>query len=206
MRDHRKTVETVIFVLDNYDSFTYNLVQYVGELGAEPVVRRNDRVTVQEVLDSEPAGVIISPGPGVPRDAGISVELVTALAQRGVPLLGVCLGHQAIGEAFGGRIVPAERIMHGKTSEVSHHHAGVLRDLPTPFTAMRYHSLVVDRSSMPPDLQITAWTLEDDRGEEIMGLQHQALPIYGVQFHPESVGTPVGYQIVQNFLDMIGPS
>ena len=200
------TGRTLIFVIDNYDSFTYNLVQYVGELGAEPVVRRNDQVTVEELLASEPDGVIISPGPGVPRDAGISVDLVTAVAGRGVPLLGVCLGHQAIGEAFGGRIVPAERIMHGKTSEVSHHHAGVLRDLPTPFTAMRYHSLVVDRSSVPPDLQITAWTLEDDHGEEIMGLQHKTLPIYGVQFHPESVGTPVGHQIVQTFLELVGPS
>ncbi len=190
---------TVIFVLDNYDSFTYNLVQYVGELGAEPVVRRNDQVAVDEVMASEPAGVIISPGPGLPKDAGISVDLVSAAAERELPLLGVCLGHQAIGEAFGGRIVSAERIMHGKTSEISHHHAGVLRHLPTPFTAMRYHSLVVERSSVPPDLQITAWTHE----EEIMGLQHQTIPIYGVQFHPESLGTPLGHQIVQNFLNLV---
>ena len=196
----------MIFVLDNYDSFTYNLVQYVGELGAEPVVRRNNQVTIDDVLASGPAGVIISPGPGVPQDAGISIDLVNVAAAQGLPLLGVCLGHQAIGQAFGGHIVPAEQIMHGKTSEVSHHHAGVLRDLPTPFTAMRYHSLVVDRASVPPDLQITAWTLEEMHSEQIMGLQHQTLPIYGVQFHPESVGTPLGHEIVQNFLTVVGSS
>ena len=196
----------MIFVLDNYDSFTYNLVQYVGELGADPVVRRNDQVTVDEILALGPTGVIISPGPGVPEDAGISLDLVAALAAQGVPLLGVCLGHQAIGQAFGGRIVAAARIMHGKTSEVSHHHAGVLRDLPTPFTAMRYHSLVVDRGVVPRDLQITAWTLEENHTEQIMGLQHKRLPIYGVQFHPESIGTPTGPKIVENFLALVGPS
>jgi anthranilate synthase component 2 len=196
----------MIFVLDNYDSFTYNLVQYVGELGADPVVRRNDQVTVDEILALGPTGVIISPGPGVPEDAGISLDLVNALAAQKVPLLGVCLGHQVIGQAFGGRIVAAAQIMHGKTSEVSHHHAGVLRDLPTPFTAMRYHSLVVDRGVVPRDLQITAWTLEENHTEQIMGLQHKRLPIYGVQFHPESIGTPAGPKIVQNFLALVGPS
>ena len=192
----------MIVVLDNYDSFTYNLVQYVGELGADPVVQRNDAVTVESVVAMDPAGVIISPGPGKPGGAGISVDLVRALAARSCPVLGVCLGHQSIGEAFGGRIVPANRIMHGKTSEVAHHHAGVLRDLPSPLTAMRYHSLVVDRTTLPSDLQITAWTVDDGSGEEIMGVQHQELPIYGVQFHPESVGTPLGQDIVRNFLEL----
>jgi anthranilate synthase component 2 len=147
--------------------------------------------------------VLLSPGPGRPENAGVCPELMAS--RPGIPILGVCLGHQAIGVAFGGRIVRAGSIMHGKTSEVAHHHAGVLRDIPTPFTAMRYHSLVLDRAGLPSDLQITAWTV-DENFEEIMGVQHQELPIYGVQFHPESVGTPLGPQIVKNFLDITGTS
>jgi anthranilate synthase component 2 len=191
----------MIFVLDNYDSFTYNLVQYLGELGAEPVVRRNDQTTVAEVAALEPEGVVISPGPGRPKDAGISVPLIEALAGRR-PILGVCLGHQAVGEAFGGRIVPAERLMHGKTSPVAHAASGVFRGLPSPLTAMRYHSLVVERASLPAELVVTAWT-QPPEGGEVMGLEHRELPVYGVQFHPESVGTAAGKRIVENFLGIV---
>ena len=189
----------MIFVLDNYDSFTYNLVQYLGELGAEPVVRRNDQITVGEVAALEPEGVVISPGPGRPHDAGISVALIETLAGRS-PILGVCLGHQAVGQAFGGHIVPAERLMHGKTSPVIHTADGVFRGLPSPLTAMRYHSLVVEQASLPAELVVTAWTEQPPEGGEIMGLEHRELPIYGVQFHPESVGTQAGKRIVENFL------
>jgi anthranilate synthase/aminodeoxychorismate synthase-like glutamine amidotransferase len=192
----------MIFVLDNYDSFTYNLVQYLGELGAEPVVRRNDQTTVAEVAALEPEGVVVSPGPGRPKDAGISVPLIEALAGRR-PILGVCLGHQAVGEAFGGRIVPAERLMHGKTSPVAHTASGVFRDLPSPLTAMRYHSLVVERADLPAELVVTAWTGQQPEGGEIMGLEHRELPVYGVQFHPESVGTEAGKHIVENFLRIV---
>jgi anthranilate synthase/aminodeoxychorismate synthase-like glutamine amidotransferase len=192
----------MIFVLDNYDSFTYNLVQYLGELGAEPVVRRNDQTTVAEVAALEPEGVVISPGPGRPKDAGISVPLIGALAGRR-PILGVCLGHQAVGEAFGGRIVPAERLMHGKTSPVAHTARGVFRDLASPLTAMRYHSLVVERAGLPAELVVTAWTGQQPEGGEIMGLEHRELPVYGVQFHPESVGTEAGKRIVENFLGIV---
>jgi len=192
----------MIFVLDNYDSFTYNLVQYLGELGAEPVVRRNDQVSVDEVEALGPAGVVISPGPGQPRDAGISVPLIRALAGRR-PVLGVCLGHQAVAEAFGGRIVPAEHLMHGKTSPVAHTAHGVFRSVPSPLTAMRYHSLVVERASLPAELVVTAWTEPTPDGGEIMGLEHRELPVYGVQFHPESIATAAGKQIIQNFLEIV---
>jgi len=192
----------MIFVLDNYDSFTYNLVQYFGALGAEPVVRRNDEIAPADVLALAPAGIVISPGPGVPGAAGISVPLVRAAAAARVPLLGVCLGHQAIGEAFGARVVPAPRLMHGKRSAVRHEGRGVLAGLPSPFVAMRYHSLVVDPASLPDDLEPTAWAADEGWGEELMALRHRSLPVHGVQFHPESIGTPEGMTLLQTFLDM----
>ncbi len=192
----------MILVLDNYDSFTYNLVQYLGELGADPMVRRNDQVTVAEVLGLNPAALVISPGPGVPAAAGISVPLVQALTGK-VPILGVCLGHQAIGEAFGGRIVRADRIMHGKTSPIEHTGAGVFAGLPSPFEAMRYHSLVVDPTSLPKELEVTAWTADRPAGTEIMGLEHRFHPVFGVQFHPESVGTDVGRTLLANFVSLV---
>jgi anthranilate synthase component 2 len=195
----------MILVLDNYDSFTYNLVQYLGELGAEPVVRRNDEITTDDVAALAPDAIVISPGPGHPRDAGISLDLIRRFAQR-QPLLGVCLGHQAIGEAFGGRIVPADRLMHGKTSPVAHTGAGVLADLPDPFDAMRYHSLVIEPASLPRDLEVTAWSADRPRGAEIMGVRHRQAPVFGVQFHPESVGTAVGKRILKNFLAIVGAS
>jgi anthranilate synthase component 2 len=192
----------MILVLDNYDSFTYNLVQYLGELGAEPVVRRNDEITVEDVAALAPDAIVISPGPGQPRDAGISLDLIRRLARR-QPVLGVCLGHQAIGEAFGGRIVPADRLMHGKTSPIAHTGAGVLAGLPDPFEAMRYHSLVIEPASLPPDLEVTAWSADRPRGAEIMGVRHRQAPVFGVQFHPESVGTAVGMRILKNFLTIL---
>jgi anthranilate synthase/aminodeoxychorismate synthase-like glutamine amidotransferase len=190
----------MIFVLDNYDSFTYNLVQYLGELGADPRVERNDATTAEAVLAAGPGGIVISPGPGVPEKAGISVPLVRAAAQAGVPLLGVCLGHQAIAVAFGGRVTRARRLMHGKTSPVRHDGAGVLAGVPSPFTAMRYHSLLVEPGGMPAELVATAWTADGDGEPEIMALQHRERPVHGVQFHPESIGTDVGKRILSNFL------
>ncbi len=195
----------MIFVLDNYDSFTYNLVQYIGELGGEPVVERNDKVTVDDVESLAPAGIVISPGPGVPAGAGISLALVRWFTGR-VPLLGVCLGHQAIGEAFGGRVVRADRLMHGKTSPVEHTGRGIFRGLPSPMTAMRYHSLILDTHALPDDLEVTAWTADRPEGAEIMGVQHRSAPVFGVQFHPESIGTEVGKRLVGNFLDTVARS
>jgi anthranilate synthase component II len=193
----------MIFVLDNYDSFTFNLVQYLGELGADPRVERNDANSADEVLASGPGGIVISPGPGVPEQAGISVDLVRAAARAQVPLLGVCLGHQAIAVAFGGRVTRARRLMHGKTSPVRHDGAGILAGIPSPFTAMRYHSLLVEQANMPADLVPTAWSADGngDGEPEIMALQHRELPIHGVQFHPESIGTDVGKRILGNFLE-----
>jgi anthranilate synthase component 2 len=190
----------VLFVLDNYDSFTYNLVQYLGELGAEVLVERNDALSVADVLARRPQAIVISPGPGVPAQAGIAVPLVRAAAERGIPLLGVCLGHQAIGEAFGGRVVRAARLMHGKTSEVRHEGRGVLAGLPSPFTAMRYHSLVVE--DLPEVLEPVAWSADEGWGAELMAVRHRKSPIHGVQFHPESVGTGSGKAILANFLGM----
>ncbi|MFI5279747.1 MAG: anthranilate synthase component II [Gemmatimonadales bacterium] len=190
----------MILVLDNYDSFTYNLVQYLGELGAEPLVQRNDALTVDSALDSHPTAIVISPGPGMPKDAGISVPLARAASERGVPLLGVCLGHQAIGEAFGGKVVRARRLMHGKASEVRHGGQGILRGLPSPFTAMRYHSLVVDPATLPDALEPLAWSADEGWGSELMALRHRKAPIHGVQFHPESIGTALGKEILKNFL------
>jgi anthranilate synthase/aminodeoxychorismate synthase-like glutamine amidotransferase len=187
-----------VVVVDNYDSFTYNLVQYLGELGAEPIVHRHDAVTVDEVAALAPDAILISPGPGTPRDAGISNDVIRILGPT-VPTFGVCLGHQCIGEVFGGRVVRAERVMHGKTSSVRHDGQGVMAGLPNPFEATRYHSLVVERSSLPDVLEITAET-EDG---VIMGLRHRELPIEGVQFHPESILTSVGKELLTNFLGRV---
>ena len=192
----------MLFVLDNYDSFTFNLVQYLGELGADPRTVRNDALSVDDVLALHPAAVVISPGPGVPGQAGICVPLVRACASSLIPLLGVCLGHQAIGEAFGGRVVRARRLMHGKTSEVAHDGHGILAGLPSPFTAMRYHSLVVE--ALPDELEPTAWSADEGWGRELMAMQHRRLPIHGVQFHPESIGTPAGKALLRNFLATTG--
>ncbi len=192
----------MLFVLDNYDSFTYNLVQYLGELGAEPRVERNDALTVEQVLALTPSAIVISPGPGRPADAGISVPLVRAAAERGIPLLGVCLGHQAMGEAFGGRVSRAGRLMHGKTSEVRHTGVGVLADLPSPFTAMRYHSLVVEQQDLPAELEPIAWSADEGWGEELMAVRHRRRPLHGVQFHPESIGTAEGKRLLGNFLTL----
>ena len=189
----------MLLVLDNYDSFTYNLVQYAGELGAEPVVYRNDALTVEAVLALEPDALVVSPGPCTPREAGISVPLIRAAAGR-VPVLGVCLGHQAIGEAFGGRVIRADRLMHGKTTPVAHRGHPLFEAIPSPFEAMRYHSLVVSPMGLPEELEITAWSDDRSEGAEIMGLAHRSLPVYGVQFHPESVGTAPGKRILANFL------
>jgi anthranilate synthase component 2 len=193
----------MLLVLDNYDSFTYNLVQYAGELGADPVVYRNDALGVDEALALEPAAIVISPGPCTPREAGISVPLVRAAAAAGVPLLGVCLGHQAIGEAFGGDVVRADRLMHGKATMVAHTAHPLFATLPSPFAAMRYHSLVVAPGSLPDALELTAWSDDRPAGSEIMALCHRELPVYGVQFHPESVGTDHGKRILANFLGLV---
>jgi len=189
----------VLFILDNYDSFTYNLVQLFGELGQEPVVYRNDALTVAEVLALKPRAAVLSPGPCTPRDAGILVPLVQALAGK-VPILGVCLGHQAIGEAFGGRVVRADRLMHGKTCQVIHEKDELFEGIPSPLTGMRYHSLVVEPASLPKELVITAWSADRPKDAEIMAMKHRKHPIYGVQFHPESIGTEHGKQLLENFL------
>ena len=190
---------TGVLVIDNYDSFVYNLVQYIGELGASPVVYRHDAVTLAQIEDLDPAAILISPGPGRPEDAGISNAVIERFA--GVtPILGVCLGHQCIGQVFGGTVVRAAQIMHGKTSLVHHGGSGVLAGLPDPFEATRYHSLVVDRASLPDDLEITAQT---DDGT-IMGLRHRRFAVEGVQFHPESILTKAGHQLLANFLAAAG--
>jgi anthranilate synthase component II len=192
----------MLLVLDNYDSFTYNLVQYAGELGADPVVYRNDALSVEAVLDLHPAAIVVSPGPGTPREAGISVPLIRAAAAGRVPVLGVCLGHQAIGEAFGGRVVRADRLMHGKTTPVAHTGHALFRGIPAPCEAMRYHSLVVSPEELPEELEVTAWSDDRAAGSEIMALCHRSLPIYGVQFHPESVATAPGKRLLANFLEL----
>jgi anthranilate synthase component II len=185
----------MLLMIDNYDSFTYNLVQYLGELGEDVKVVRNDEMSVDAVERLAPARIVLSPGPCTPNEAGISLELVHRFAGR-VPILGVCLGHQAIGQAFGGKVVHAKALMHGKVSQIHHSGAGVFRGLPTPFQATRYHSLAIERASCPPELEITAWT-EDG---EIMGVRHRSLPIEGVQFHPESILTEHGHALLANFL------
>jgi anthranilate synthase/aminodeoxychorismate synthase-like glutamine amidotransferase len=191
----------MVFVLDNYDSFTYNLVQYLGELGAEVEVRRNDQVSVSEVEAMRPERIVISPGPCTPHEAGISIELIRRMAGK-APILGVCLGHQAIGEAFGGRVVRAKNLMHGKTSEVEHDGKTIFRGLDTPMTATRYHSLIVAEKGLPGELEITARTHEKDGTDVIMGLRHRQLPVEGVQFHPESVLTSSGKRLIKNFLEI----
>ena len=187
----------MILVIDNYDSFTYNLVHYLNELGAETLVRRNDALTVQEALGLKPEAVLLSPGPCTPDEAGICLPLLRG-APQDLPILGVCLGHQSIGQAYGGEVVRAKSIMHGKTSPIHHNGKGVFKGLPNPFTATRYHSLSVRRESLPDDLEVTAWT---DDGE-IMGFQHKTRPVFGVQFHPESIATEGGHQLLANFLDL----
>ena len=189
----------MIFVLDNYDSFTYNLVQYIGELGEEVEVRRNDQVTVQEIETMRPEKIVISPGPCTPHEAGISIDLIRNFAGK-TPVLGVCLGHQAIGEAFGGRVIRAPYLMHGKTSAVMHDNKTVFQGLPMPMTATRYHSLIVEEKTLPSELEVSAWTTEKDGTRTIMGLRHRNHPIEGVQFHPESVLTDAGKRLVANFL------
>lgn len=188
----------MVFVLDNYDSFTYNLVQYLGALGAEVEVRRNDRISVEEIESLAPARIVISPGPGIPQEAGISMEVVRLFAGR-LPILGVCLGHQAIGAAFGGRVVRAPHLMHGKTSKVEHDGRTVFHGLPSPMTATRYHSLMVAGETLPAELEISAHATEADGSRVIMGVRHRLFQVEGVQFHPESVLTCHGQQIIANF-------
>jgi len=189
----------VVFVLDNYDSFTYNLVQYLGELGAQVEVRRNDEVTIEEIEALHPKRIVVSPGPCTPQDAGISIELIRHFAGK-TPLLGVCLGHQAIGAAFGGEVIRARNLMHGKTSQVEHDGRTIFRGLSSPMTATRYHSLIVSEKDLPSDLEVSAWTSDKDGTRVIMGLRHKKLAVEGVQFHPESVLTDEGKKLVANFL------
>jgi len=189
----------MILVIDNYDSFTYNLVHYLNELGGQTLVRRNDALSVEEALGLKPEAVLLSPGPCTPNEAGICLDLLRA-APDDLPILGVCLGHQAIGQAYGGGVVRAKAIMHGKTSDIRHEGRGVFANLPNPFTATRYHSLAVARETLPDDLEVTAWT---DDGE-IMGFQHKSRPVHGVQFHPESIATAGGHDLLANFLDLAG--
>jgi anthranilate synthase/aminodeoxychorismate synthase-like glutamine amidotransferase len=191
----------MLLVLDNYDSFTYNLVQYAGELGAEPMVYRNDALTTAEALALQPDAILISPGPCTPLEAGISISLIQAAAGR-IPVLGVCLGHQAIGQAFGGEVVRAERLMHGKTTRVAHDGHPLFDGIPSPVEVMRYHSLVVEPGSLPPELQTIAWSSDREPGREIMALAHRSYPVFGVQFHPESVATPEGKRLLANFLEL----
>ena len=185
-------------MIDNYDSFTYNLVQYLGELGARVETVRNDAVTVDDIREMGPEGIVISPGPCTPNEAGISMEVILGLGNR-IPILGVCLGHQCIGQAFGGKVVRADRIMHGKTSLIYHRSQGVFTGLPQPFEATRYHSLVVEKQTIPECLAVMAWT-EYEGGHEIMGLKHRTFPVEGVQFHPESILTRSGKDLLRNFL------
>jgi anthranilate synthase/aminodeoxychorismate synthase-like glutamine amidotransferase len=191
----------LILVVDNYDSFTYNLVQYLGELGADPVVRRNDQISVDDVAELEPEAIVLSPGPGIPSEAGITIDIVKRFGAR-VPTLGVCLGHQAIGEAYGGSIVRARQLMHGKTSRVVHDGKGIFAGVPSPLEVMRYHSLTIDPKSLPADLEVVAKAVDDD--SEIHAVRHRTHPVWGVQFHPESVMTQAGKDILSNFLSLAG--
>ncbi len=189
----------MILVIDNYDSFTYNLVQYLGELGADPVVRRNDAIVIEDIRRMGPAAIVISPGPGTPADAGISLDVVGHFG-RSIPILGVCLGHQAIGEAYGGVVVRAPHVMHGKTSRILHTGDGVFAGIPSPLEVMRYHSLTLERASLPAELEVTAWAQENPT--EIHAIRHRTFPVWGVQFHPESVMTQCGKDVLRNFLGM----
>ena len=188
----------MILVIDNYDSFTYNLVQYLGELGAEVVVKRNDAVSVEGIRELGPRGVLISPGPGRPEEAGVSLEVVAKVGPK-IPIFGVCLGHQSIAQHFGASVVRADRLMHGRTSKILHEGRGVFENLPSPFTATRYHSLIVKRDTIPSELEVTAWTDQD----EVMGIRHAELPIEGVQFHPESFLTEHGHELIRNWLSSL---
>ncbi len=189
--------EGMILIIDNYDSFTYNLVQYLGELGAELKVVRNDKITIEQIKKLHPQKIVISPGPGRPEDAGVSVAVIKELAGK-IPILGVCLGHQAIGYAYGGKIIQAKELMHGKTSKIFHGKQGIFKAIDNPFEATRYHSLVIDPKSVPKCLEVTAWT----KDKEIMGVEHKELALWGVQFHPESILTKSGMAILRNFLKM----
>jgi anthranilate synthase component 2 len=191
----------MLLMIDNYDSFTYNVVQYLGELKADVKVVRNDELSLDEIVALKPERLVISPGPCTPNEAGVSVAAIDAFAGK-LPVLGICLGHQSIGQAFGGKVVRARAVMHGKTSMIHHNNEGVFKNLPTPFEATRYHSLVIDRESLPDCLEVTAWTqTEDGQLDEIMGVRHRDYAIEGVQFHPESILTQHGHQLLQNFLD-----
>jgi anthranilate synthase component 2 len=192
----------MILMIDNYDSFTYNLVQYLGELGAEVVVRRNDEITTDGIAALAPSHLMISPGPCTPNEAGVSMQVIRRFAGQ-IPILGVCLGHQCIGQVYGGQVVRARAVMHGKTSAIHHSATGVFSALPSPYEATRYHSLVVDAATLPAELEVTAWTAQADGSvDEIMGLRHRSLPIEGVQFHPESILTAHGHDLLKNFLSM----
>lgn len=192
----------MLLMIDNYDSFTYNLVQYFGELGEDVHVYRNDKITLDEIEDNSPDHIVISPGPCTPNEAGISIDIIDHFKGK-IPILGVCLGHQSIGQAFGGRIIHADKIMHGKTSEIHHNNVDVFAGLDIPFTATRYHSLVIENETIPDCLEITTWTkTEDGEIEEIMGVKHKDYPISGVQFHPESILTSYGHELLKNYLQM----
>jgi anthranilate synthase/aminodeoxychorismate synthase-like glutamine amidotransferase len=192
----------MILVIDNYDSFTWNLVQYLGELGVEPVVRRNDEVTLEEVEALAPEAIVISPGPCTPAEAGVSVEVIRRFGET-TPILGVCLGHQAVGVAYGGEVVRARRLMHGKTSEIAHRAEGIFAGVPTPFRVARYHSLVVAPESLPAELEVVAWTDEAGYEDEIQAVRHREFPVWGVQFHPESIASEHGKVLLSNFLSLI---
>jgi len=187
----------MILMIDNYDSFTYNLVQYLSELGGKLVVYRNDKISIEEIKKMNPAHIVISPGPGRPSEAGISEEVIKEFGQN-IPLLGVCLGHQGIGEVFGGKVIRADKLMHGKTSKIYHNNSSIFKGLSNPFEATRYHSLIVEKKSLPSVFQITAWTKDN----EIMGIAHKNFPIWGVQFHPESILTKEGKQLLKNFINL----
>lgn len=193
----------MILMIDNYDSFTYNVVQYLGELGANVSVHRNDEISLDDIAALKPDGIVISPGPCTPNEAGISMDVIKRFAQD-IPILGICLGHQCIGQVFGGVVSRAHDVMHGKTSAIYHNGEGVFRQLPSPFQATRYHSLIVEWNELPRELEVTAWTANDGKPDEIMGLRHRTLPLQGVQFHPESILTECGHDLLRNFLSAKG--
>ena len=189
----------MLLMIDNYDSFTYNIVQYLGELGADVVVHRNDEISISQIRSLAPEKIVLSPGPCTPNEAGISMDVVREFGAS-IPLLGICLGHQSIGQVFGGQVSRAKQVMHGKVSDIHHSGSGVFRNLDQPFSATRYHSLIVESDSIPDCLEVTAWTEKDGERDEIMGVRHTSLPIEGVQFHPESILTTVGHDLLNNFL------